>query len=42
MRENLVSILPNLLVHSDDIILVDGHSNDGTKELCEKYNVKFL
>ncbi len=40
--KNLVSILPNLLVHSDDIILVDGHSNDGTKELCEKYNVKFL
>ena len=40
--KNLENIIPNLLVHSDDIILVDGHSNDGTKELCEKYDIKFL
>ena len=28
--KNIDSIIPNLLQHSDDIILVDGHSNDGT------------
>ncbi len=40
--ENLDSIIPNLLQHSDDIILVDGHSNDGTEDICKKYNIKFL
>ena len=40
--DNLELIIPKLIHHSDDIILVDGHSNDGTKEICEKYNIKFL
>ena len=40
--KNLEYIIPVLLDHSDEVILVDGHSNDGTMELCKKFNIKFL
>ena len=40
--KNLEFILPILKRYSEDIIVVDGHSNDGTKELCKKFNIKFL
>ena len=32
--ENLKTILPILKEKSDDIIVVDGHSKDGTEEVC--------
>lgn len=38
---NLIEILPKLKKYSNDILLIDGHSNDGTKELCKKYRVRF-
>ena len=39
--ENLKSILPILKEKSDDVILVDGHSMDGTKEICLFNKVNF-
>ena len=38
---NLLEILPKLKKYSNDILLIDGHSNDGTKELCEKHKIRF-
>ena len=40
--ENLKFILPQIKKFSDDIIVVDGHSNDGSKEICESLNIKFI
>ena len=40
--ENLKFILPRIKKFSDDIIVVDGHSNDGSKEICENLNIKFI
>lgn len=40
--KNLEFILPKLINFSNDIIVVDGNSNDGTKEICEKNKVSFL
>ena len=38
---NLIEILPKVRKYSNDILLIDGHSNDGTKELCKKHKVRF-
>ena len=40
--ENLKTILPILKKRSDDVIVVDGHSNDGTKEICLQNQVNFV
>ena len=40
--ENLKFILPKIKKFSDDIIVVDGNSNDGSKEICESLNIKFI
>ena len=40
--QNLEFIIPELKKYSSDIIVVDGHSNDGTEEICKKYNVRFI
>jgi glycosyltransferase involved in cell wall biosynthesis len=39
--DNLKNILPKVKKISSDIIVIDGHSNDGTKELCKIYNIRF-
>lgn len=39
--KNLEFILPQLVNFSDDIIVVDGHSNDGTENICKINNVSF-
>ena len=40
--KNLDFIIPELKKYSEDIIVVDGHSNDNTEEICRKYKVKFI
>ena len=40
--ENLKTILPILKESSDDVIVVDGHSKDGTEEVCLLNKVKFV
>ena len=40
--ENLKFIIPKLIQYSEDIIVVDGNSNDGTEEICAKLNVKYV
>jgi len=40
--KNLEFILPILKKYSDDIIVVDGHSKDDTKLVCERNNVNFV
>ena len=40
--KNLEFILPILKRYSDDIIVVDGHSNDNTKFQCEINKVRFV
>ena len=40
--ENLKFILPQIKKFSDDIIVVDVHSNDCSKEICESLNIKFI
>lgn len=35
-------ILESVKKYSDDIVVVDGHSNDGTKEIAKKYNASFF
>lgn len=35
-------ILGSVKKYSDDIIVVDGHSNDGTKEIAIKFNASFF
>tara|TARA_B110000037_G_scaffold174140_1_gene198279 strand:+ start:945 stop:1625 length:681 start_codon:yes stop_codon:yes gene_type:complete len=39
--ETLVEILPEIKKYADDVILVDGHSNDKTKELCDELEINF-
>jgi len=39
--ETLVEILPEIKKYADDVILVDGHSNDKTKELCDELKINF-
>jgi glycosyltransferase involved in cell wall biosynthesis len=40
--KNLEIILPALKSFSNDIIVVDGHSNDYAKIICDKFNVNFV
>jgi len=40
--ENLKTILPILKERSDDITVVDGHSKDGTEEVCLLNKVNFV
>ena len=40
--ENLKTILPILKEKSDDVIVVDGHSKDGTEEVCLLNKVNFV
>ena len=40
--ENLKTILPILKEKSDDIIVVDGHSKDGTEEVCLLNKTSFV
>tara|TARA_B100000787_G_C16197733_1_gene302167 strand:- start:2889 stop:3587 length:699 start_codon:yes stop_codon:yes gene_type:complete len=40
--ENLKTILPILRKKSDDVIVVDGHSKDGTEEVCLHNQVNFI
>ena len=39
---NILTIVPKLKKYSRDIILIDGNSNDGTKEFCKKKKNSFL
>ena len=41
-NKNLEFIIPKLLKYCDDITVVDGNSQDGTKETSEKFNVKYV
>ena len=38
---NILKIIPKLKKYSKDIILIDGNSNDGTKEFCKKQKIRF-
>jgi len=38
---NIIKIIPKLKKYSKDILLIDGHSNDGTKEFCKKQKIRF-
>jgi glycosyltransferase involved in cell wall biosynthesis len=40
--EGIGKILASVKKYSDDIIVVDGHSNDGTKEKVERFGARFL
>lgn len=40
--EGIQKIIDNALIYSDDVIVVDGNSNDGTKEICDKNKIKFF
>lgn len=39
--EGIKKILDSVKIYSGDIIVVDGHSNDGTKEIAEKFGASF-
>jgi len=39
---NLELLLPRAVGIAEELILVDGHSTDNTKELAEKYGAKFV
>jgi len=41
-HDNLVEILPKLQGICNDLLVIDGHSNDDTKNLCNKLNVSFF
>jgi len=41
-EKNLEIILPALKSFSNDIIVVDGHSNDNAKIICENFHVNFV
>ena len=38
-KENIELFLHEILEYSDDVFVVDSNSNDGTKELCSKFNI---
>ena len=40
--ENLKTILPILKEKSENVIVVDGHSKDGTEEVCSNNNVSYV
>jgi glycosyltransferase involved in cell wall biosynthesis len=40
--KNLELLLPRTVGIAEELILVDGHSTDNTKELAEKYGAKFV
>ena len=40
--DGIARIVANAIKYSDDVIVVDGHSQDQTKEIVEKLGVKFL
>jgi len=40
--KNLKIILPKIKNLSKDIIIIDGNSNDGTEQLCNEHNIKFV
>jgi dolichol-phosphate mannosyltransferase len=40
--KNLELLLPRAVGIAEELILVDGHSTDNTKELAEKYGAKFV
>lgn len=40
--QGIKKILEQVKPYSNDIIVVDGHSNDGTKEAAENFGAKFL
>ena len=40
--KNLEFIIPKLHEYSSEIIVVDSNTNDGTKELCDKFKVKYI
>jgi glycosyltransferase involved in cell wall biosynthesis len=40
--KNLEFIIPKLKEYSNEIIVVDANSNDGTKELCELHKITYL
>lgn len=40
--EGIQKILQSISSYSDDIIVVDGHSNDGTREASEKFGARFF
>jgi glycosyltransferase involved in cell wall biosynthesis len=39
--KNLEFLLPKIKKFSNDIIVIDGHSNDNTKFICQKHKVRF-
>ncbi|MEK9178438.1 MAG: glycosyltransferase family 2 protein [Patescibacteria group bacterium] len=40
--EGILRILSSIKKYSEDIIVVDGHSNDGTKEIVNKFGARFF
>ena len=40
--DGITEIINNAKIFSNDIIVVDGNSNDGTREICLELNVKFF
>ena len=41
-KENIELFLHEILEYSDDVFVVDSNSNDGTKELCSKFNIRYI
>ncbi len=39
--ENLINLLPKLKKLSNDVLLIDGHSTDNTRDICKKNNIRF-
>ena len=39
--KNLINLIPKLKKLSNDILLIDGHSTDETKNICKKNNIRF-
>src|SRR3989344_5854337 len=40
--EGIAQILKSIKKYSEDIIVVDGHSNDGTREAAKNFGVRFF
>ena len=38
---NLISLIPKLKKLSNDVLLIDGHSTDNTKNICKINNIRF-
>ena len=41
-EQNLAEILPTLLPYGDEILVVDGHSIDGTREVARGLGVRVV